>query len=105
MSNITYDFGIDSIVAVDAPIGTDPDTLQSFIMTILKIKSEITIKMLLRDEDGVLAGYQRQTFKLNKRTFEISLDDALDKIFTHEGYDRKDVVSIQIKDLEEGKES
>lgn len=27
--NITYDFGIDSdiIVAVDAPIGTDPDTL------------------------------------------------------------------------------
>ena len=25
--NISYDFGIDSIVAVDAPIGTDPDTL------------------------------------------------------------------------------
>ena len=25
--NITYDFGLDSIVAVDAPIGTDPDTL------------------------------------------------------------------------------
>jgi len=25
--NITYDFSLDSIVAVDAPIGTDPDTL------------------------------------------------------------------------------
>tara|TARA_R100001244_G_scaffold45603_1_gene40969 strand:- start:905 stop:1129 length:225 start_codon:yes stop_codon:yes gene_type:complete len=28
MSNkVSYDFGIDSIVAVDAPIGTDPETL------------------------------------------------------------------------------
>jgi hypothetical protein len=25
--NISYDFSLDSIVAVDAPIGTDPDTL------------------------------------------------------------------------------
>lgn len=25
--NVTYDFSLDSIVAVDAPIGTDPDTL------------------------------------------------------------------------------
>ena len=25
--NISYDFGLGSIVAVDAPIGTDPDTL------------------------------------------------------------------------------
>jgi len=25
--NVTYDFSIDSIVAVDAPIGTDPYTL------------------------------------------------------------------------------
>ena len=25
--NVTYDFTVDSIVAVDAPIGTDPDTL------------------------------------------------------------------------------
>jgi hypothetical protein len=25
--NVSYDFGLDSIVAVDAPIGTDPDTL------------------------------------------------------------------------------
>lgn len=25
--NISYDFGLDSIIAVDAPIGTDPDTL------------------------------------------------------------------------------
>lgn len=25
--NVTYDFRIDSIVAVDAPIGTDPETL------------------------------------------------------------------------------
>ena len=25
--NVYYDFGRDSIVAVDAPIGTDPDTL------------------------------------------------------------------------------
>ncbi len=28
MSNkVSYDFSIDSVVAVDAPIGTDPDTL------------------------------------------------------------------------------
>ncbi len=27
MSNISYDFAVDSIIAVDAPIGTDPDTL------------------------------------------------------------------------------
>jgi hypothetical protein len=25
--NVFYDFSLDSIVAVDAPIGTDPDTL------------------------------------------------------------------------------
>jgi hypothetical protein len=25
--NVSYDFSLDSIVAVDAPIGTDPDTL------------------------------------------------------------------------------
>jgi len=27
MSNISYDFAIDNIIAVDAPMGTDPDTL------------------------------------------------------------------------------
>ena len=27
MSNISYDFAVDSIIAVDAPMGTDPDTL------------------------------------------------------------------------------
>jgi len=27
--NVSYDFSIDSIVAVDAPIGTDPDTLMA----------------------------------------------------------------------------
>lgn len=27
--NVTYDFSIDSIVAVDAPIGTDPDILMA----------------------------------------------------------------------------
>ena len=26
-NKVSYDFGLDSIVAVDAPIGTDPDTL------------------------------------------------------------------------------
>ncbi len=25
--NVSYDFGLDSIIAIDAPIGTDPDTL------------------------------------------------------------------------------
>ena len=25
--NVTYDFSVDSIVAIDAPIGTDPETL------------------------------------------------------------------------------
>tara|TARA_Y100001934_G_C12240343_1_gene719978 strand:+ start:956 stop:1183 length:228 start_codon:yes stop_codon:yes gene_type:complete len=25
--NVSYDFGLDSIIVVDAPIGTDPDTL------------------------------------------------------------------------------
>ena len=26
-NNVSYDFSIDNVVAVDAPIGTDPDTL------------------------------------------------------------------------------
>ena len=26
-NNVSYDFSVDSVVAVDAPIGTDPDTL------------------------------------------------------------------------------
>ena len=25
--NVTYDFSVDSIIAIDAPIGTDPETL------------------------------------------------------------------------------
>ena len=27
MSNISYDFAVDNVIAIDAPIGTDPDTL------------------------------------------------------------------------------
>lgn len=26
-NNVSYDFSVDNVVAVDAPIGTDPDTL------------------------------------------------------------------------------
>ena len=26
-NNVSYDFSVDSVVVVDAPIGTDPDTL------------------------------------------------------------------------------
>jgi hypothetical protein len=42
MSNISYDFAVDNIVAVDAPIGTDPDTLIE----------QVKAKLIERIQDG-----------------------------------------------------
>jgi hypothetical protein len=33
MSKVTYDFTVDNILTVDAPIGTDPDTLIEQVKT------------------------------------------------------------------------
>lgn len=57
MSNITYDFGIDSIVAVDAPIGTDPDTLieqakQKLIQRIKEDDVTIVFENIYDNETG-----------------------------------------------------
>ena len=32
INKVTYDFALDSIIAVDAPIGTDPDTLTDQVL-------------------------------------------------------------------------
>ena len=42
MSNISYDFAVDNIIAVDAPIGTDPDTLIE----------QVKVKLIERIQEG-----------------------------------------------------
>ena len=56
--NVTYDFGLDSIVAVDAPIGTDPDTLiqqvkQKLIQRIQEDDVTIVFENIYDGETGV----------------------------------------------------
>lgn len=55
--NISYDFGLDSIVAVDAPIGTDPDTLieqakQKLIQRIQEDDVTIVFENIYDNETG-----------------------------------------------------
>ena len=55
--NVTYDFRIDSIVAVDAPIGTDPDTLieqakQKLIQRIQEDDVTIVFENIYDNETG-----------------------------------------------------
>lgn len=55
---ITYDFGLDSIVAVDAPIGTDPDTLieqvkQKLIQRVQEDDVTIVFENIFDSETGV----------------------------------------------------
>lgn len=55
--NISYDFGIDSIVAVDAPIGTDPDILieqvkQKLIQRIQEDDITIVFENIYDNETG-----------------------------------------------------
>lgn len=55
--NVTYDFGLDSIVAVDAPIGTDPDTLiqqvkQKLIQRIQEDDVTIVFENIYDNETG-----------------------------------------------------
>lgn len=47
VGKVSYDFGIDSLVAVDAPIGTDPDTL------IEQAKAKF-VERILSDDAGVV---------------------------------------------------
>ena len=42
MSNISYDFAVDNVIAVDAPIGTDPDTLIE----------QVKVKLIERIQEG-----------------------------------------------------
>jgi len=47
MKTVTYDFSVDSIVCVDAPLGTDPDKLYDLVVEKLlkKIKvNDITFR-------------------------------------------------------------
>jgi len=55
--NVTYDFSLDSIVAVDAPIGTDPDTLieqakQKLIQRIREDDVTIVFENIFDSETG-----------------------------------------------------
>jgi len=54
---ISYDFSLDSIVAVDAPIGTDPDTLieqakQKLIQRIQEDDVTIVFENIFDSENG-----------------------------------------------------
>jgi len=69
MSNkVSYDFTLDSCVAVDAPIGTDPETLieqakAKFIQRILDNDVEINFENIFDGETGAYdedwEGYKR----------------------------------------------
>ena len=61
--NISYDFSLDSIIVVDAPIGTDPDTL--FEQAKQKLIQRI-------QEDDVTIVFEN--------IFDNSLSNALDKL-------------------------
>lgn len=55
--NISYDFNLDSIVSVDAPIGTDPDTLieqakQKLIQRIQEDDVIIVFENIFDSENG-----------------------------------------------------
>ncbi len=58
MSNkVSYDFGIDSFVAVDAPVGTNPETLieqakAKFVERILSSEAEIRFENIFDSETG-----------------------------------------------------
>ena len=57
VKNVSYDFGLDSIVTVDAPIGTDPDTLieqakQKLIERILMGDVTIVFENIFDGETG-----------------------------------------------------
>ena len=58
MSNkVSYDFVLDSIVAVDAPIGTNPETLieqakEKFVQRILSNDVEVTFENVFDGETG-----------------------------------------------------
>ena len=58
MSNkVSYDFGIDSFVAVDAPVGTNPETLieqakAKFVERILSNEAEVVFENTFNDETG-----------------------------------------------------
>lgn len=43
INRVTYDFALDSIIAVDAPLGTDPDTLTDQVL------DKLTQKVAERD--------------------------------------------------------
>jgi hypothetical protein len=55
--NVSYDFSLDSIVAIDAPIGTDPDTLieqvkQKLVERILNNEVEFRFENIYDGETG-----------------------------------------------------
>ena len=55
--NVSYDFSLDSIVAIDAPIGTDPDTLieqvkQKLVERILNDEVEFRFENIYDGETG-----------------------------------------------------
>lgn len=58
MSNkVSYDFVLDSIVTVDAPIGTNPETLieqakEKFVQRILSNDIEVTFENIFDGETG-----------------------------------------------------
>ena len=68
-NNIAYDFTLDSLVSVDAPIGTDPATLvaeakSKFLIGLLQNDAEVIFDTIFDAETGAYStdwkGYSRK---------------------------------------------
>jgi len=78
---ITYDFSIDTLVAVDAEIGTDPDTLivevaQKIIQQALNNQLEINFDKTF---DGDTGEYSKD-WKAGEETYSQQMQDELEPI-------------------------
>ena len=79
--NISYDFTVDSVVAVDAPIGTDPDTLiQQVKQKLIQRIQEDDVTIVFENiYDGETGAYD-ENWEDYTRDQNLSLDCLFPKI-------------------------
>ena len=94
--NVTYDFTVESIVSVDAPIGTDPDTLirSAKIKLIERInENDITLVFdtIFDSETGAYdedwENYERDVKEVKLRSYYVDLQDGYEvgDLYEHGG--------------------